>query len=174
MPSLIERCAAIDWLLLDVDGVLTDGTIAYSDQGDELKGFYVRDGSGLSLWVKAGKKSGLLTGRSSAVVSRRAIELQMTAVFQGIGDKGAGYRKFLQEQNVAAERVCYMGDDIVDLPVLRHCGLAATVADACDEAHREAHYVTRAPGGRGAVREVIELILRAQGLWQTILDGFRQ
>ncbi len=161
-----ERCQKIEMLVLDVDGVLTDGSIIYSDQGAELKTFHVRDGSGLKLWLACGKKACLLTGRSSAVVTRRAAELGVTAVVQGAGDKLAAFRTLLSEQNVSAAQTAYAGDDVPDLPVLRECGLAVAPADACSEARELAHYVTQVPGGRGAVREVIEWLLRAQGRWQ--------
>jgi 3-deoxy-D-manno-octulosonate 8-phosphate phosphatase (KDO 8-P phosphatase) len=173
-PSLQERCAAIAFLLVDVDGVLTDGSIVYTDSGEELKAFHVRDGSGLKLWSRTGKKAGILTGRSSAVVQRRADELDMVVVLQGVADKLAGFRQILAQQGIRPEQVCYVGDDLPDVPVLRHCGLAVTVADACNEARAEAHYVTRVCGGRGAVRETIELILRAQGLWQPIVASYQE
>lgn len=171
--DLQERYRWINWLLVDVDGVLTDGRIIYTDAGAEIKAFHVRDGSGLKLWSKVGKKSGILTGRSSEIVKRRAAELDMAAVVQGASDKLVGWRRILTEHKVQAEEVCYIGDDLPDVPVLRRCGLAVTVADACDEALAEAHYVTRRRGGEGAVRETIELILRAQGVWQGLVAQFR-
>jgi 3-deoxy-D-manno-octulosonate 8-phosphate phosphatase (KDO 8-P phosphatase) len=167
--SLHRRCRPIELLLLDVDGVLTDGRIVYSDAGAELKAFHVRDGSGLKLWLRDGKRAGILTGRTSPVVVRRATELGLTAVVQGAEDKRSAYAALLAEQRVTADQVCYVGDDLPDVPLLRRSGLAVAVADACGEARRAAHYVTRAAGGRGAVREVIELVLRSQGRWQDVL-----
>ncbi len=172
--SLIRRCSRIELLVLDVDGVLTDGRIVYSDSGEELKAFHVRDGSGLKLWTSLGKHAGIITGRRSPIVERRARELDIAHVIQGANDKKAALVKMLGDVGVAAEKTCAIGDDIVDLPMLRACGLAIAVADACAEAKEDAHYVTTAPGGRGAVREAIELILRAQGRWQGIVAQHRQ
>jgi 3-deoxy-D-manno-octulosonate 8-phosphate phosphatase (KDO 8-P phosphatase) len=171
--SLVERCARIEMLVLDVDGVLTDGRIVYTDAGQELKAFHVRDGSGLKLWTTLGKKAGIITGRRSAIVERRAQELGIGAVIQGADDKGAALRKMLEAVGMKPEQACAVGDDIVDVPVLRTCGLAVAVADACAEAAEDADYVTHAKGGNGAVREVIELILRAQGSWETIVARYR-
>lgn len=164
--TLQQRCSSIVLLLLDVDGVLTDGSIIYSDSGTELKAFHVRDGSGLKMWQRAGKKAGIITGRSSAVVERRAAELGLSMVVQGSADKGADLDRILAMEKLTADEVCFVGDDLPDVPALRMCGLAAAVADACPEVRQLAHYVTRASGGRGAVREVIELILRGQGKWE--------
>jgi len=156
-----------------VDGVLTDGGIVYADDEAELKKFHVRDGSGLKVWQLAGKRAAIITGRSSPVVRVRAAELGIDPVVQGAADKLAAYRQILQATGVRPEQVCMVGDDVPDLPLLRHCGLAVAVADACPEAVAEAHYVTRAAGGRGAVREAVELILRCQGHWQRIVGRFR-
>jgi 3-deoxy-D-manno-octulosonate 8-phosphate phosphatase (KDO 8-P phosphatase) len=173
MDELVQRCQAIELLLLDVDGVLTDGGIIYGDDRVELKVFHVRDGSGLKIWHRAGKRSALLSGRSSRVVEVRAAELAISVVLQGASDKWPAYQRILTEMHMRPEQVCCMGDDIPDLPLLRHCGLAVAVADACPEAREDAHYVTRAAGGRGAVRETIEFILRCQGHWQSLVDVFR-
>jgi 3-deoxy-D-manno-octulosonate 8-phosphate phosphatase (KDO 8-P phosphatase) len=171
--TLIQRCASIEMIVLDVDGVLTDGGIVYTDQGEEIKAFHVRDGSGLKLWTSLGKKVGVITGRRSSIIDRRAEELGFSAVIQGAGDKKAALMQMIKPLGVTPEQVCCIGDDVVDLPMLRGCGLAAAVADACAEAKEDAHYVTVAHGGRGAVREVIELILRAQGSWQSIVARYR-
>ena len=160
-------------LVLDVDGVLTDGRIVYTDAGAELKAFHVRDGSGLKLWTELGKKAGIITGRRSTIVQRRADELGIAKVIQGATDKKAALVQMLAELHVHADQVCAIGDDIVDLPMLRACGLAVAVADGCAEAKEDADYVTRAPGGCGAVREVIEWILRAQGVWQNVVSRYR-
>ena len=172
--TLHDRCLPIELLLLDVDGVLTDGSIVYGDDGRELKAFFVRDGSGLKLWRQTGKRAGIITGRRSAVVERRAAELDLTVVVQGAEDKLAAWESILAEQKLAPRQACYVGDDVPDVPVLRRSGLAIAVADACEQARAAAHYVTQAPGGRGAVREVIELILKAQGLWSQVLARFGQ
>jgi 3-deoxy-D-manno-octulosonate 8-phosphate phosphatase (KDO 8-P phosphatase) len=171
--NTIEALARIEMLVLDVDGVLTDGRIVYSDAGAEIKTFHVRDGSGLKLWTELGKKAGIVTGRRSAIVQRRAEELGISAVIQGAADKKAALAQMLAELKMSADRVCAMGDDIVDLPLLRACGLAVTVADGCPEAKEDADYVTQAAGGGGAVREVIEWILRAQGVWQELIGRYR-
>jgi 3-deoxy-D-manno-octulosonate 8-phosphate phosphatase (KDO 8-P phosphatase) len=163
--SLPQRCSVIELLVMDVDGVLTDGRIIYSDRGEELKAFHVRDGSALKRWHDAGRRSAILTGRSSPVVARRGAELGITRIVQGAGDKLAALGQLLAELATPAERVGYVGDDWPDLAPLGRCGLACAVADASPEALGVAHYVTRVKGGRGAVREVIELILRHQGAW---------
>jgi 3-deoxy-D-manno-octulosonate 8-phosphate phosphatase (KDO 8-P phosphatase) len=166
VKTLRERCAAIELLLVDVDGVLTTGGIVYGSPELEIKAFHVRDGSGLKIWHQAGKRTGLLTGRRSPLVERRAAELGIGFVVQGAADKLPAYRRLLEEAGVSDEAVCYVGDDVPDVPPLRVCGLAVAVADACSEARAVAHYLTRTPGGRGAVRETIELILRCQGHWK--------
>ena len=171
--TLAERCARIEFLLLDVDGVLTDGGIIYDDNGQELKQFHVRDGSALKYWQLAGKRAGILTGRTSKVVEVRAKELGIAPVIQGATDKLAAYRDMLTRLGLQAQQAAFVGDDLPDIPVLRHCGLAVAVADACPEVLAEAHFVTRALGGKGAVREAIEFILRSQGHWTIIVERYR-
>jgi YrbI family 3-deoxy-D-manno-octulosonate 8-phosphate phosphatase len=173
MKTLHERCAVIELLVADVDGVLTDGGIVYGSDGIELKQFHVRDGSGLKCWEQAGKRAAFLTGRRSAVVERRGLELGIPFILQGVLEKLPALRRLLDETGLKQEQVCYIGDDLPDLPPLRHCGLAVAVADACPEARAEAHYITQAPGGHGAVREAIELILRSQGRWQLVVERLR-
>jgi 3-deoxy-D-manno-octulosonate 8-phosphate phosphatase (KDO 8-P phosphatase) len=167
--SLRDRCQAIELLVVDVDGVLTAGGIQYGDGGVESKAFHVRDGAGLKLWRQAGKRAALITGRSSEVVARRARELGIDPAIQGAGEKLPAYRELLRAGPWCDDQVCYVGDDVPDVPLLARCGLAVAVADGCGEARARAHYVTAAAGGRGAVREVIELILRCQGGWQEAL-----
>jgi 3-deoxy-D-manno-octulosonate 8-phosphate phosphatase (KDO 8-P phosphatase) len=169
-PSLAQRAAALELLLLDVDGVLTDGRIVYTDNDVELKLFHARDGSGLKLWHLAGKKSAIISGRTSKAVEVRAAELGVGLVLQGMGDKRAGFQQVLMQTGLRAEQVCCVGDDVPDLPLLRQCGLAVAVADACPEVRAAAQYVTRAAGGQGAVRETIELILRCQDRWQKLVE----
>jgi 3-deoxy-D-manno-octulosonate 8-phosphate phosphatase (KDO 8-P phosphatase) len=171
--SLADRCAAIELLLLDVDGVLTDGSIVYTDDGVEVKAFHVRDGSALKLWQHAGKRAAILSGRTSRAVEVRAAELGIAPVLQGRADKLPAYRELLAEVKLRPEQVCFVGDDLPDLPLLRNCGLAVAVADAAAEVRADAQYVTRAPGGRGAVRETVELLLRCQGLWQAAVERYR-
>lgn len=171
--TLAQRCATIELLLLDVDGVLTDGGIIYGDDGVEQKVFHVRDGSALKIWHNAGRRSAVISGRSSRLVEVRAAELGISLVLQGAGDKWPAYQRLLTQMNVRPEQICFIGDDVPDLPILRNCGLAIAVADACPEVRRDAHYVTRAVGGRGAVRETVELILHCQNRWQAVVDVFR-
>ncbi len=174
LRTMRERCAAIELLVVDVDGVLTDGGIVHGTGALEVKCFHVRDGFGLRAWQQAGKRTGLITGRSSPVVEVRAREVGIEFVFQGATDKWTAYRRLLDQTGAAPEAVCYVGDDLPDLPPLRHCGLAVAVADACPEARAGVHYVTQRPGGAGAVREVIELVLRCQGHWQMLVEPLRE
>jgi 3-deoxy-D-manno-octulosonate 8-phosphate phosphatase (KDO 8-P phosphatase) len=162
--SLAERCRPIELLVLDVDGVLTDGGIIHGADG-EWKQFHVRDGSGLRVWREAGKHTALLSGRTARAVVVRAAELGITTVIQGAGDKGAAFAALLAELGYRPGQAACVGDDSADVALFCRCGLAVAVADACPEALAAAHYVTRRPGGRGAVREVIELVLRCQGRW---------
>jgi 3-deoxy-D-manno-octulosonate 8-phosphate phosphatase (KDO 8-P phosphatase) len=171
--TLAERCARIELLLLDVDGVLTNGGIVYADDGREWKQFHVRDGSALKLWQLAGKRAAILSGRTSAVVDVRAKEIGISLVLQGATDKLAAFRNLLERTELQPQQVCFVGDDLPDLPVLRNCGLAISVADACAEVLADAHYVTRAAGGNGAVRETVELLLRSQALWTNIVERYR-
>ena len=171
--TLAERCRGVRLLVLDVDGVLTEGSIVYGSGGLEVKHFHVRDGSGLKLWKLAGRRSALITGRSSPMVDGRAAELGVDFVFQGASDKLPAYQRLLADAALPPSAIGYVGDDLPDLPPMRHCGLAAAVADGCREVRAAAHYVTRAAGGRGAVREVIELILRCQGEWDRLAERLR-
>jgi 3-deoxy-D-manno-octulosonate 8-phosphate phosphatase (KDO 8-P phosphatase) len=163
--SLQERCRAIELLIVDVDGVLTAGGIQLGGDGLELKEFFVRDGSGLKVWHASGKRTGVLTGRRSAAVEVRARELGIEFVVQGASEKLAAFHEILAHAKIPASATCCIGDDLPDVGPLQACGLAIAVADACFEARSIAHYVTQTPGGRGALREAIELILRCQGRW---------
>jgi len=171
--SLQQRCLAIELLIVDVDGVLTAGGITYGDDGVELKTFHVRDGSGLKIWRFVGRRAAVITGRSSSIVERRASELGIDLVHQGASEKLPAYRELLIQTGLCSSQVCFIGDDVPDLPILGQVGLAVAVADACPEVLASAHYVTQAAGGRGAVRETIELILRCQGEWQKTVAHFR-
>ena len=162
--TLRDRCLAIELLMVDVDGVLTNGGIVLGG-GIELKEFHVRDGSGLKEWSRSGHRTALVTGRRSAAVEIRAAELGIAFVVQGAKAKLAAFRDILAKAGVGADAVCCVGDDLPDVPLLKECGLAIAVADACSEARAAAHYVTTAAGGRGAVREAVELILQCQGRW---------
>jgi 3-deoxy-D-manno-octulosonate 8-phosphate phosphatase (KDO 8-P phosphatase) len=171
--TLPRRCQPIEALILDVDGVLTDGAIIYTEGGEEIKAFHVRDGSGLKWWRKLGKAAALVTGRRSEIVARRGLELGLTPVVQGADDKRSAALQVLAEWKVKPHEACYIGDDLPDLGAMREVGLAVAVANACPEAVESAHYVTAARGGQGAVREVIELILKCQGSWDDIVAEHR-
>jgi 3-deoxy-D-manno-octulosonate 8-phosphate phosphatase (KDO 8-P phosphatase) len=171
MLSLQARCAAIELLVVDVDGVLTDGGIVLGNNGLEIKQFHVRDGSSIKLWHQAGRRTALLSGRSSPAVEARARELGIGMVLQGAADKQATLQLALDRAGIRPETVCYVGDDLPDLPAMRLCGLAVAVADACAEVRAQAHYITQAAGGRGAVREAIEMILHAQEAWMPLMGS---
>jgi 3-deoxy-D-manno-octulosonate 8-phosphate phosphatase (KDO 8-P phosphatase) len=173
LPDLAARCAPIELLLVDVDGVLTDGVIAVDDLGVETKHFHVRDGAAITLWRKAGKRVAILSGRSAGAVNRRADELGIAPVIQGAAEKGAPFRALIADLGLDARQVCYIGDDLPDLPVLGAAGLAACPADAVPEVRRAAQIVTDAPGGRGAVREVVETILKHQGTWDALVARYQ-
>ena len=158
-----EIAKPIRLILSDVDGVLTDGLITIDNSGVESKSFYVRDGHGIKLWKKAGFEFGLLTARNSQVVKLRAQELGIQWVRQGFADKLPAAREMMQSIGVEPHEVCYIGDDLPDIPVMASVGLAVTVADGAKEVKQLAHWVMNHPGGRGAVRELIERILQAKG-----------
>ena len=166
--TLEQRLARVELLLLDVDGVLTDGRVVLDDNGVESKFFDVRDGHGLKMLQRAGVGVGLVTGRRSRVVELRARELGIDEVHQGVKDKLAVVRRVLSRRELSPERVAYVGDDVVDLPVMLQVGLAITVADAPGYVQERAHWVTAAGGGRGAVREVCEALLHARGCWEEL------
>jgi len=172
MPTLTTRAAAIRLVLLDVDGVLTDGAITYDAAGVEGKSFHVRDGHRIKLAVRHGLRFGIITGRASAIVERRAAELDIGIVHQGALRKLPVLDEILAAEKLSPEEVAYMGDDIVDLPVMSRIGLAATVADAPTVVRDHAHFVATVAGGRGAVAELVELILAARGEWDDILAGY--
>jgi 3-deoxy-D-manno-octulosonate 8-phosphate phosphatase (KDO 8-P phosphatase) len=170
--DLAARCGPIELLLCDVDGVLTDGVIAVDDRGVETKHFYVRDGSAFALWHQAGKRSALLSGRWARAVDLRARELGIAPVIQGRPTKAEPFRALIAGLGLEPRQVCYVGDDLPDLPVLRAVGLAACPADAVAEVRAAAHLVTQAPGGRGALREVVETVLRSQGAWSDLVARY--
>ncbi len=168
-----EKARRVRWLVLDVDGVLTDGKIILDGGEGEWKAFDVRDGHRIVMAAHAGIRTVFLTGRSSRVVERRAAELGVHRVFQGVRDKGAVFERWMLEEGVSPEETAFLGDDVVDLPALRRAGLAAAVGDAVPEVLAAADWVAGAPGGRGAVRELVELVLGAQGLWEPALERYR-
>src|SRR5688572_9615046 len=163
MQEIYERARNIRVAVFDVDGVLTDGGLYYTDSGEELKRFNVRDGLGLRMLRDSGVTPAIITSRSSRCVEERARNLGIELLFQGAADKLAAFRELLERCGVEATACAYAGDDLVDLPVMQRCGLAATVPGAPAAVIRQAHFVTRARGGEGAAREVCEIILHAQG-----------
>lgn len=167
-----RRAARIRLLLMDCDGVLTDGRITLIGDGDEEKSFHTRDGHGLVLLHRAGLRSGIISGRTSSLVERRARELGMSYVKQGTWDKIKEYEEVLAEAGVESEEVAFIGDDVTDIPLMNRSELAVAVADASEETRMNAHYITSLPGGFGAVREVCELILKAQGQWADLMRRY--
>ena len=167
-----EKLQRIRFLVLDVDGVLTDGSITYDSEGRELKTFHVRDGAGLEIWHRAGFAAGIITGRASPMVQRRAQELGIEFVNMGVSGKKSAFERMLATAGAAPEETAAVGDDLPDLPMIRLAGLGVAVADAAPEALAAADWITDSPGGRGAVREVIELILKARGMWRDLLAGY--
>ncbi len=175
MPStdtIPLRAAAIRLLVLDVDGVLTDGRIVYSDAGDELKRFHVRDGTGLNVWRSLGLRAAVISGRTSKAVERRAKELGLDPVLLGRNDKGLALDEVLAYHALSAAEVCAVGDDLQDLPVLKACGIGVAVADAAAEVRAAADHTTTTKGGAGAVREVIEWLLTLRGEWAGVVGRY--
>lgn len=170
--SVEDRFKTIELILCDVDGVLTDGGVLYDNQGIEIKKFHIRDGLGIRLWQKAGFKFGVLTARNSHIVKLRAAELNIEIVRQGFEDKLPAAREVIAELGLSPEQVCHIGDDLTDLPVMRHVGVGVAVADAADEIRDAAAYVTRMRGGRGAVREAIEVILKSKNRWEGLIRSY--
>ena len=170
--NLQERASRIKLLLMDCDGVLTDGRIWLFDSGEEQKGFHTRDGLGLELWHRAGLESGIISGRTSSAVERRASALQMSFILQGVEDKLKVFGETLDQAGVSSTETAFIGDDLNDVPLILQSGFGIAVADAAPEAREHAHYVTKLAGGQGAVREVIELILKAQGRWDDLIAAY--
>ncbi len=159
----IERARAIKLVAFDVDGIMTDGSLYLTDDGHEIKAFNSLDGHGLKMLKSTGIELAIITGRTSQLVIHRARNLGITHLHQGAHDKLTVYRQLLQDLNLSEAQTAYMGDDVVDLPVMRRSGLAITVPAAPDLLKAHSHYLTRREGGRGAVREACEFIMRAQG-----------
>lgn len=166
------RLQQIRLVVLDCDGVLTDGTICINADGSEAKTFHVHDGCGVKYLQRAGLKTAILSGRTAAAVAHRAKELGIKHVLQGYKTKLEGLKELLRKTRLEAEAVCYVGDDLPDLPVLRAVGFGVAVANARAEVRKAADYVTRARGGNGAVRELAEMILKAQAKWGGIMDRY--
>lgn len=171
-PDHLRRAAAIKVLILDVDGVLTDGSLTYGADGEVTKTFNVLDGLGIELLQKTGVAVAIISARKSAVVVRRAADLKIMHVYQGTHDKRIAFADLLAVTGASAEECGYIGDDVIDLPLLRQVGLAVTVPSGHAEVQHRAHYVTRANGGRGAVREVCDMLMRAQGNYDAALAPY--
>jgi len=156
----------IKLIIADVDGVLTDGALILGDSGEEFKVFHVRDGLGISLAISAGIQVAFLSGRYSQAVANRAKDLRVEDVHQGVSNKLAAYESLLKKYSLDDKEVCYIGDDLSDIPPLKRVGAAFAVADAAEEVKKVAKRVTKRRGGQGAVREVVEFLLRSAGLWE--------
>src|SRR4051794_29353177 len=174
LASIERRAARVKLLLMDCDGGLTDGSLMLLENGDEQKSFNVRDGLGIVLLHRAGLQSGIISGRNSSFVQRRAAELgiEPELVCQTSEDKIRDFDRMLALAHVGNDAVAYIGDDVVDIPLMHRAEFAVAVADAVPEVLAVAHYVTRAPGGSGAVRELCELILKAQGHWPRLMETY--
>lgn len=172
--NLKKAAGKIKLLMLDIDGVLTDGSIILDSKDNEIKAFHVRDGHGIKMLIKAGVQVAIITGRHSKVVERRAHELGITEVYQRCHIKTVAYEHLLEKIAVSDAEAAYVGDDIVDIPLFKRVGLSVAVSDASEDAKKEAMFITKNRGGRGAVREVCELILKASGKWKEVTDEYYQ
>lgn len=170
--KLDTLCQNIQLILSDVDGVLTDGGIEFDNQGIETKKFHVHDGFGIHLWKRAGYQFGILTSRTSHIVKLRADEMNIDIVRQGFQDKLPVAKEIMTQLNIDEEQTCYIGDDLTDVPVIKNVGLGVAVADAGEEVKGHADYVTRRNGGQGAVRETIEVVLKAQKRWENLIQRY--
>jgi 3-deoxy-D-manno-octulosonate 8-phosphate phosphatase (KDO 8-P phosphatase) len=173
MTSLHDKARNVRLMAFDIDGVMTDGRLYFSPAGDEMKSFFSRDGLGVKMLQKTGIKIAIITGRDSPIVARRAENLGIDLVFQGVKDKRGAMASLLESEGLDFAQAGYMGDDVVDLGVMSACGFSATVPDCHGTVRQIANYVARAPAGAGAVREVCELILQAQGNWEATLAAYR-
>jgi YrbI family 3-deoxy-D-manno-octulosonate 8-phosphate phosphatase len=170
--SLADACAKIELILSDVDGVMTDGGIRLLDNGQQMMVFHIRDGMGIRLWREAGKRFGIITGRNLEAVRRRAADLHLDIVRQGVDDKLPEVDAIAAELKISREQICYIGDDLLDLASIRAVRLGVAVADAAEDVRRAAKYTTSVPGGQAAVREVVELILKNTGRWQEVVKRY--
>lgn len=169
----LEKLIRIKLLLLDVDGVLTDGSVIYDDAGGEIKVFHIKDGLGIKMLMDAGIEVGIVTGRTSRALRHRCDNLGISLVFDQVRDKSGVLEVISKEKGLAADHIAFVGDDLVDIPLMKRVGLSVAVADAHETVLEHADMVTAAQGGAGAVREVCEAILKAQGLWEEVLARFR-
>lgn len=170
--SLARACEKIELILSDVDGVMTDGGIELFDDGRQMLMFHIRDGMGVRLWREAGKRFGIVTGRDLEVVRRRARDLKIEIVHQGVDDKLSTVDAIATELKLSREQICFIGDDLLDLAAIRAVGLGVAVSDAAEEVRRAAKYVTSVPGGKAPVREVVEVILKNTGWWDEAIRRY--
>jgi len=170
--DILLRAQKIKLLILDIDGVMTDGRIVYGDAGDELKFFDVQDGFGILLIRRAGIGVAIITAKGSKVVKKRAKELGIDGLYQNATDKLKAFENVLKKFKITPEEIAFVADDLVDIPVLKRVGLAIAVPNAVDEAKQHAHMITAKKGGRGAVREVCEFLIKSQGKWNDILKKY--
>ena len=168
----LDRARRVKLIIFDVDGVLTDGGIYHGANGELFKRFHCRDGFGITLAHLCGLKSAIITGRTSAMTSYRAAELKISAVMQGQMNKRDAYKKIKEQFNLTDDEICYVADDVIDLPVFVQVGFRAAVGDAVPEVIERAHFVANNFGGHGAVREVVEFILKAKGFWRGIIERY--
>jgi 3-deoxy-D-manno-octulosonate 8-phosphate phosphatase (KDO 8-P phosphatase) len=168
------RLSRITVLLLDVDGVLTDGRIVYNDNGQEIKTFSVKDGLGIRLLMDAGIRVGVVTGRRAPALTHRCRNLGIDLIYDGIRDKAAALEQIVTQLGVDTHQIAFIGDDLPDLSIMKRVGVAVAVSDACAAVRERAAWVTMAQGGAGAVREVCDAILQAKGLWQTIMERYSE
>lgn len=170
--ALLKKIVPIKLLLCDVDGVLTDGKIIYDNKESEIKAFNVKDGHGIKLLSRSGIEVGIITSRESEVVNRRAKDLGISMVYQKVLNKLEAFEEILSQKDFSAEQIAYIGDDLVDIPILRRVGFSVAVADCVGELKECVDYITERVGGTGAVREVCDLILKAQGKWQDVTNKY--
>ncbi len=169
-----DRLQVVQLLIVDVDGVLTDGGIIYGDYGDEIKRFDVQDGLGIVLLHRAGIKTVIITAKKSRNNDRRAKDMHVTKIYQNVKDKLKVYEKILKKFKLHGNQVCFMGDDLIDMPVFSRVGCAVAVQNARNEIKEKSHYVTQSSGGRGAVRELADLLLKTQGKWDQVTGKYFQ
>lgn len=167
-----NRLADIQLLLLDVDGVLTDGGLIYSDSGEQIKQFNSRDGLGIKLLMRSGVDVGIISGSSSKALEHRCTKLGITLLFSGIGNKADALEKINLKTGIPYKNMAFVGDDLIDLPAIKRVGVSFCVSDACDEVKKHCNVITRKKGGDGAVREVCETILKARHLWDSIIESY--
>lgn len=172
MQDILEKASRIKLVIFDVDGVLTDGSLFLSDDGQEYKAFHSQDGFGMRLLQESGIEIGIITGRESTLVKLRMEELGITQVMQGRREKGPALDELMEKTGLSLDEIAYVGDDVVDLPIMSRVGLSIAVQDARPIVKKHAHWITQSPGGRGAGRDVCELVLEAHGKWDDIIQRY--